>query len=100
MPGVRQDVYRQTGDADDDRRRWISHIYVCLCGVWRTVGEGSHPENGRKKILRKCLRVPFVPIGYKSERVGKAEEAARKALCDHASMTDEGGVVPEAMRPR
>ena len=75
---MRQDVYRQTGDVEDDRRRRISHIYVCLCGVWRTVGEGSHPENSKKKILRKCLRVPFVPIGYKSERVGTAKGAAAR----------------------
>lgn len=50
---MRQDVYWQTGDVEDDRRNRISHICVCLRGVWRAVGEGSHPENSRKKILRK-----------------------------------------------
>ena len=53
---------------------------VCLHGVWRAVGEGGHPENRRKKILRKCLRVPFVPIGYKSERVGTVKRGAQSAL--------------------
>jgi len=89
---VRQDVHRQTGDVEDDRRSRISHICVCLCGVWCALGEGSHPENSRKKILRKRLRVPFVPISCKSERVGTAKSG--KALCDHASMTDEGESCP------
>lgn len=101
VPGVRQDVHWQNGDVEDDRRRRISDFCVCLRAVWSTVGGGVHPENRRKNILRKCLRVPFVPIGYKSERVGTAEEAARKALCDHASMTDEGESCPRlAMQPR
>lgn len=92
VPGVRQDVHWQNGDVEDDRRRRISDFCVCLRAVWSTVGGGVHPENRRKNILRKCLRVPFVPISYKSERVGTAKSG--KALCDHASMTDEGESCP------
>lgn len=62
MPGVRQDVYWQNGDVEDDRWHRISRFCVCLREVWRAVGECGHSENRRKKILRKCLRVPFVPI--------------------------------------
>lgn len=36
------------------------------------------PKTAEKKILRKYLRVPFVPISYKSERVGTVKSG--KAL--------------------
>lgn len=78
MPEVWQEVYWQNGDVEDDRWLRFSRFCVCLHGVWRAVGEGGHPENRRKKILRKYLRVPFVPIGYKSERVGTVKSG--KAL--------------------
>ena len=78
MPEVWQEVYWQNGDVEDDRWLRFSRFCVCLHGVWRAVGEGGHPENRRKKDFETYLRVPFVPISYKSERVGTVKSG--KAL--------------------
>lgn len=45
--------------------------------------------------MKKYLHVPFVPIGYKSERVGTAKGSAQSSLrpCLYYR---RGGVVPEA----
>lgn len=60
------------------------------------VGESGTAEKTQKKILKKSLHVPFVPIGYKGERVGTVKSGAQSSL--RPCLYDRrGGVVPEAI---